>query len=90
MADLSSNDGCVIAQNEEMKEAGVLMGALLFEWEGELSKRRVQVFNRSVWQTEVGNARADSTSASPLYGYTASESIERSGATGRGPKHAWR
>jgi hypothetical protein len=40
VADLSSNDGCVIARNEcviarneEVKEAGVPMGALLFKWE---------------------------------------------------------
>jgi DNA polymerase V len=37
VADLSSNDGCVIVQNEEMKEAGVSMRALLFKREGELS-----------------------------------------------------
>jgi len=38
VAVLSNNDGCVIARSEEVKEAGVPMGAPLFKWREELDE----------------------------------------------------
>lgn len=38
VAVLSNNDGCVIARSEEVKEAGVPMGAPLFKWREELGR----------------------------------------------------
>jgi DNA polymerase V len=38
VAVLSNNDGCVIARSEEVKEAGVPMGAPLFKWEETLDE----------------------------------------------------
>ena len=35
---LSNNDGCVIARSEEVKEAGVRMGAQLYEWREEIDE----------------------------------------------------
>jgi len=38
VAVLSNNDGCVIARSEEVKQAGVPMGAPLFKWEETLDE----------------------------------------------------
>ncbi|WP_251980329.1 Y-family DNA polymerase [Salinibacter ruber] len=45
VAVLSNNDGCVIARSEEVKEAGVPMGAPLFKWEEELSEIGAEVLS---------------------------------------------
>nr|WP_272503645.1 hypothetical protein [Salinibacter ruber] len=45
VAVLSNDDGCVIARSEEVKEAGVPMGAPLFKWEEELSEIGTEVLS---------------------------------------------
>lgn len=45
VAVLSNNDGCVIARSEEVKEAGVEMGAPYFEAEGLLRYIGAEVFS---------------------------------------------
>ena len=43
VAVLSNNDGCIIARSEELKQAGVPMGAPLFRWEEELGELGTEV-----------------------------------------------
>jgi DNA polymerase V len=45
VAVLSNNDGCVIARSEEVKEAGVPMGAPLFKWEEELAEIGAEILS---------------------------------------------
>ncbi|MCS4034405.1 Y-family DNA polymerase [Salinibacter ruber] len=45
VAVLSNNDGCVIARSEEVKEAGVPMGAPLFKWEETLGEIGAEVLS---------------------------------------------
>ncbi|WP_103028683.1 Y-family DNA polymerase [Salinibacter altiplanensis] len=45
VAVLSNNDGCVIARSEEVKEAGVPMGAPLFKWEDVLEEIGAEVLS---------------------------------------------
>ncbi|MCS3642283.1 Y-family DNA polymerase [Salinibacter ruber] len=45
VAVLSNNDGCVIARSEEVKEAGVPMGAPLFKWEEKLKEIGAEVLS---------------------------------------------
>ncbi|MBB4062629.1 DUF4113 domain-containing protein [Salinibacter ruber] len=45
VAVLSNNDGCVIARSEEVKEAGVPMGAPLFKWEETLGEIGTEVLS---------------------------------------------
>ncbi len=45
VAVLSNNDGCVIARSEEVKEAGVPMGAPLFKWREELDEIGTEVLS---------------------------------------------
>jgi len=45
VAILSNNDGCVIARSEEVKEAGVPMGAPHFKWEDTLSEIGAEVLS---------------------------------------------
>ena len=54
-----------------------------------VSKRRVQVFNWSVWQTGEGSAHADNTEASPSCGCIVPGSIEPSDAIDLALKCAW-
>lgn len=45
VAVLSNNDGCVIARSEEVKEAGVPMGAPFFKWEETLGEIGAEVLS---------------------------------------------
>ncbi len=45
VAVLSNNDGCIIARSEELKDAGVPMGAPVFKWEEELKKMEAAVLS---------------------------------------------
>ncbi len=45
VAVLSNNDGCVIARSEEVKEAGVPMGAPLFKWREELDEIETEILS---------------------------------------------
>ena len=45
VAVLSNNDGCVIARSEEVKEAGVPMGAPLFKWEDALEEIGAEILS---------------------------------------------
>ncbi len=45
VAVLSNNDGCVIARSEEVKEAGVPMGAPLFKWREELDEIGTEILS---------------------------------------------
>jgi DNA polymerase V len=45
VAVLSNNDGCVIARSEEVKEAGVPMGAPLFKWKETLGEIGAEVLS---------------------------------------------
>ena len=45
VAVLSNNDGCVIARSEEVKQAGVPMGAPLFKWEETLDEIGAEVLS---------------------------------------------
>ncbi|WP_233992857.1 Y-family DNA polymerase [Salinibacter altiplanensis] len=45
VAVLSNNDGCVIARSEEVRAAGVPMGAPHFKWEGELDAMNAAVLS---------------------------------------------
>ena len=45
VAVLSNNDGCIIARSEEVKAAGVPMGAPYFKWEEDLSEMNAAVLS---------------------------------------------
>jgi DNA polymerase V len=45
VAVLSNNDGCIIARSEELKQAGVPMGAPLFKWKEELGELGTKVLS---------------------------------------------
>ena len=45
VAVLSNNDGCIIARFEELKQAGVPMGAPLFKWKEELGELGTKVLS---------------------------------------------
>jgi len=45
VAVLSNNDGCVIARSEEVKQAGVPMGAPVFKWRETLDKIGAEVLS---------------------------------------------
>lgn len=45
VAVLSSNDGCIIARSEEVKELGVPMGAPWFQWRDFLKEHQVRLFS---------------------------------------------
>ena len=45
VAVLSNNDGCIIARSEELKQAGVPMGAPLFKWKEELGELGTEVLS---------------------------------------------
>lgn len=45
VAVLSSNDGCIIARSEEVKELGVPMGAPWFQWKDFLKEKGVRLFS---------------------------------------------
>jgi DNA polymerase V len=45
VAILSNNDGCVIARSEEVKQAGVPMGAPVFKWEEELGEMGAEILS---------------------------------------------
>ena len=45
VAVLSNNDGCVIARSEEVKQAGVPMGAPVFKWDEELKAMGAEVLS---------------------------------------------
>ncbi|MCS3632637.1 DNA polymerase V [Salinibacter ruber] len=45
VAVLSNNDGCVIARSEEVKEAGVPIGAPLFKWREELDEIGTEILS---------------------------------------------
>lgn len=45
VAVLSSNDGCIIARSEEVKDIGIPMGAPWFKWREHLDKHGVRLFS---------------------------------------------
>ncbi|MCS3660103.1 Y-family DNA polymerase [Salinibacter ruber] len=45
VAILSNNDGCVIARSEEVKQAGVPMGAPVFKWQEELGEMGAEILS---------------------------------------------
>ena len=59
VAVLSNNDGCIIARSEELKQAGVPMGAPLFKWKEELGELGTEVLS-SNYALYVSRARVSS------------------------------
>lgn len=45
VAVLSSNDGCIIARSEEVKELGIPMGAPWFKWRSYMEEHQVRLFS---------------------------------------------
>ena len=45
VAVLSNNDGCIIARSEEVKQAGVPMGAPVFKWDEELEAMGAEILS---------------------------------------------